>query len=218
MLSRTDPFGPNFKLLGIEYDCRLFMTDAVRSLVGKVRWKLKMLLRAKRFYSLEDLMIQYKQQILSYLEYRTPAIYHATSTVLGRVDRLQGSFLRELGVSSEDALLHFNLAPLSTRRDVALLGLLHRAAIGGGPPQLRALFKRRVGSLRLFDPLEGCEVSLLMGRSIWSLVRVYNKLGSALACCEVKGFQSLLQDRLKSIASKKLNPDSWGKTYSPRCR
>ena len=172
VLSRTDPFGQNFKLLGIEFDCRLFMADAVRSLVGKTRWKIKMLLRGKRFYCLDDLLIQYKQQILSYVEYRTPAIYHATQAVLAQLDCVQDSFLRELGLSSEDALLHFNLAPLSMRRDIALLGVLHRAAIGSGPPQFREFFKRRLGSLRLVDPLEGHSVSLLMRRSIWGLVPI----------------------------------------------
>jgi hypothetical protein len=215
VLSRTDPFGVNFKLLGIEYDCRLCMADAVRSLVGKTRWKLKMLLRAKRFYNLEDLMIQYKQQILSFVEYRTPAVYHATSTVLAQIDRLQGSFLREVGVSCEDALLHFNLAPLSMRRDIALLGLLHRSAIGEGPPQFHELFKRRPGSLRLVDSLQSGNTSLLLRRSIWGLVGVYNKLGNALSCKDVKGFQFLLQERVKRVVTGDLLAD-WAKLYSPR--
>ena len=45
VLSRTDPLGENFRLLGIEFDCRLCMADAVRSLVGKTKWKVKTLLR-----------------------------------------------------------------------------------------------------------------------------------------------------------------------------
>ena len=88
-----------------------------------------MLLRAKIFQSLEDLMVQYKQQRLSFVEYRTPAVYRATSSVLAQLDRLQDSFLREIGLFREEALIHFNLAPLSMRRDIALLGLLHRSAI-----------------------------------------------------------------------------------------
>ena len=215
VLSRTDPFGSNFKLLGIEFDCRLFMADAVRSLVGKVRWKLKMLLRARRYYSVEDLLIQYKQQILSYVEYRTPAIYHATKTVLSQLDRTQDSFLRDLGVSKEDALLHFNLAPLSMRRDIALLGMIHRSAIGIGPPQFHAYFKRRPGSYRLADTTESCAESPLMKRSIWGLVRVYNKLGNALTCCEVKGFQWMLQERAKAVVTKKLDK-GWDTLFSPR--
>ena len=185
------------------------MADAVSSLVGKAKWKLKMLLRAKRFYTLEDLLVQYKQQILSLVEYRTSAVYHATSTVLARLDRLQVTFLRELGVSNEDALLHFNLAPLSMRRDIAMLGLLHRAAIGSGPPQFRELLKRCEGSLRLVDLLEGKDVSLLMQRSIWGLIRTYNKLEGALQCSDVKGFQHMLQELTKWVVSKQLQPGEW---------
>ena len=215
VLSRTDPCGENLKLLGIEFDCQLCMADAVRSLVGKTKWKIKMLLRGKRCFNVEDIMVQYKQQILSFVEYRTPAVYHATSTVLAPLDRLQSSFLREVGVSCEDALLHFNLAPLAMRRDIALLGLLHRSALGEGPPHFHAIFKRRPGSLRLVDRLESGDASLLMKRSIWGLVRVYNKLGNALCCRDVKGFQSLLQERAKSVVRKKLL-ESWIKLYSPR--
>ena len=113
-----------------------------------------------------------------------PALYHATASVLGQLDRTQDSFLRELGIDRAAALMDFNLAPLSMRRDIALLGMLHRAALRDGPPQLREVFKRRAGGWMLVDPLEGQSPSLLMRRSIWELIRVYNELGgsSAVPC------------------------------------
>ena len=160
-------------------------------------------------------MVQYKQQILSYVEYRSAAIYHATSTVLAKIDRLQDKFLRELGMTREAALMDFNLAPLSMRRDIALLGLLHRAAIGEGPMQLRAYFRRRLGSLKLIDALESQRASPLMRRSIWGLVRVYNRLGNALTCSEVKGLQWMLQERTKAVVAKNLTAE-WSTLYSPR--
>ena len=95
--SRKDPFGPNCKLLGIEFYDRLCMAGAVHSLVGKARWKLKMLLRAKRLYTLKDLLEQYKQQILAFIEYRAGAIYHAIATVLRQLHDQQNHFVRELG-------------------------------------------------------------------------------------------------------------------------
>ena len=79
--------------------------------------------------------------MLSYIEYKTAAIYHATQGELSIIDRIQAGFLRELGISENDALLHFNLAPLHTRRDIAMLGVIHRAAIGRAHPQLRVFFK-----------------------------------------------------------------------------
>ena len=215
VLSRSDAFGPDFKLLGVMFDTELAMDVAVRALTGKVKWKLQMLLRSRRSFSTPDLIVQYKQQILSFIEYRTGAIYHAAKAVLVRLDKLQDRFLRELGVSREAALMDFSLAPLSTRRDIALLGLLHRAAIGEGPSHFREHFKRRAGSLKLDDPLANQKVSPLLQRSIWGLVRVYNTLGNAASCGNVKDFQGLLQARLRSIIEKKLLID-WDDLYCPR--
>ena len=51
------------------------------------------------------------------------------------------SFLRKVGISEIDAIVNFKLAPLASRRDIAMLGVIHRAVLGEGPPQLRELFK-----------------------------------------------------------------------------
>jgi hypothetical protein len=215
ILSLREAFGPDFKLLGIIFDCKLEMSNAVRALTGKVKWKVQMLLRSRKSFHTEDMVVQYKQQVLSYIEYRTPAIYHATKTVLNRLDKQQDHFFRELGITKEAALIDFNLAPLSMRRDIALLGLLHRAAIGEGPAHFREYFKRRHGSLKLVDPCAECSVSLLLKRSMWGLVRVYNTLGGTLQCKTVKDFQKHLQDRAKRVVAKKLLVE-WATLYSPR--
>ena len=52
------------------------------------------------------------------------------------VDRVQRILLRELGISEVDALLNFRLAPLPSRRDMAMLGVLHKVTLGLAPPQL----------------------------------------------------------------------------------
>ena len=89
------------------------------------------------------MITQYKQQVLSMVEYRTSAVYHATTTLIRRLDRAQDSFLRQLNVDRDIALLEFNLAPLAMRRDIAMLGILHRDAIGEGPTQFREHFYRK---------------------------------------------------------------------------
>ena len=101
------------------------------------------------------------------------------------------------------------------RRDIALLGVIHRAALGEGPPQFKEYFSRRQGSLRLLDPLEVKNVSLLMRRSIWGLVRVYNTLAGTLQCGSVKDFQKHCQDRAKQVVAKRLLAD-WDTLHSPR--
>ena len=101
------------------------------------------------------------------------------------------------------------------RRDITLLGMIHRSAIGDGPEHFKEYFKRRGGSLRLVDPLEGGSPSKLMRRSTWGLIRVYNTLGGTLQCATVQDFQKHLQDRAKSVVAKKLLVD-WATLYSPR--
>ena len=141
VLSHDDATDGTFRILGIQFDCRLSMHDAICELAQSAKWKLVMILRSRRYYNDAELIGLYKAHVLSFVEYRTAAIYHATNTELQSVDRIQRGFLRDLGVSEADAMIHFNLAPLCTRRDIAMLGVIHRAAIGKGPPQLKQFFR-----------------------------------------------------------------------------
>ena len=42
----------------------------------------------------------YKSKVLSFVEYRTPAVYHAAKTTLAEIDAVQTRFLRERGLSN----------------------------------------------------------------------------------------------------------------------
>ena len=42
-----------------------------------------------------------------------------------------------MGLSERGALEQFELAPLVTRRDIAMLGLVHRTQLGLGPPHFK---------------------------------------------------------------------------------
>ena len=95
----------------------------------------------------------YKSHVLSYLEYRTPARYHAATTHLADIDGLQTSILRNLGITEYDALMAFNLAPLCSRRDMAMLGVIHRTILGKGPPHFKEHFKLKANG-RIADPRE----------------------------------------------------------------
>ena len=106
------------------------MEGAVQKLVNEVRWKVKTLLKSARYHTVAELVTLYKGKVLGYIEYRTPAIYHATDTVLKKLDKVQQHFLRQVGLTEKDALLKWNSVPLATRRDVAMLGLIHRTVIG----------------------------------------------------------------------------------------
>ena len=127
-------------MLGICFDCKLRMDLAVRDVVSQACWELTTILRTRRFHGVSQLVQVYKSKVLSFVEYRTPAVHHAAKTTLAGIDAVQRRFLHECGLSDEEALLHFNLAPLETRRGVAKLGLIHRSVLGGGPRHFADMF------------------------------------------------------------------------------
>ena len=120
-------------------------------------------------------MILYKAHLLSFLEYRTPAIYHATRAILRRLDIVQTQFLKDIGVDEVTALNKFHLAPLTTRRDIAMLGLIHRTAMGKGPAQFEEFFKRDPHSKLLHDPRNDSNAPISK-RSALGLVAIYKML------------------------------------------
>jgi hypothetical protein len=216
ILSLTEPIGNTFRLLGICFDGALDMCSTVGELVADAGWKLRTLIRTRRYYNDADLIMLYKTHLLSYIEYRTAAIYHARRDVLSKLDEVQTRFLRDVGVSEVEALMEFNLAPLALRRDIAMLGMLHRAKLGLGPPQLRELFKLKPGGYQIQDVYEDSGKSPLIRRSAWGLVAVYNRLGSgAQSILKVSDFQGYLQERVKKLIAGG-NGDRWQCSYSPR--
>ena len=203
------------------------MTSAIDELVRGITWRLRALRRGRRYYSTYDLLRQYKARVLSYAEHRTAALYHATDSALHRLDSLQTRFLRELGVSETDALLTHNLAPLAARRDIAMLGVIHRATLQKGPPQLHRFFRRAAElpfertradaarhSRHLEDPRQGRFLEILK-RSALGLVAIYNLLPAEVVLeTDVSRFQGQLQLLLKGAATAR-HP-RWRRLFSPR--
>ena len=169
------------------------MRDAVAEMVTDAAWKIASIVRSARFFTDGELVNLYKSKLLSYFEYRTAAIYHACDTVLAPLNQFQNRCLRELGISVEDALFHFNLAPLQSRRDMAMLGLLHRTALGKGPEHFQAFFKLSIAerhshstrsgskqhSRQLLDIRKGHYLEIER-RSALGLIWVYNRLPVAI--------------------------------------
>jgi hypothetical protein len=217
ILSLSDSVGQTFRLLGVLFDGSLVMDEAVDELVTEAGWKLRTLFRTQRYYTDAELILLYKAQLLSFIEYRTAAIYHCTRSILKKVDAIQTRFLRNAGVDEVTALLQFNLAPLSMRRDIAMLGMVHRAALGEGPPQIKRLIRKAPGGFQVLDPYNGRTTPPVVRRSVWGLLPVYNRLGSgAQSILTVKDFQFLLQERVKTLITKGMVGEDWASMYSPR--
>ena len=147
-------------------------------------------------------------------------MYHAAKTTLAGIDAVQRRFLRECGLSDEETLLHFNLVPVETRRDIAMLGLIHRSVLEGGPRHLANMFLPSPPSAsqkhdkQLLTQRSPRNLQIL-SRSALGLVDVYNLLPAQVVCQKsVASMQHELQALLKFRVR---NGDSyWLHTFSPR--
>ena len=143
-------------------------------------------------------------------------MYHAAPSVEAVVDIVQSDFLEALGISERQALSEFHLAPLNVRRDIAMLGLLHKCALGTAPRPLLDTFPRSSSSLfhygfvrpahlhnrQLHDPVGPSSPKLLL-RSIFGLINIYNILPEEVVDSEdVKIFQRRLQRLVRQAAAQ----------------
>ena len=164
------------------------------------------ILRTRAYYSIAELIHQFKAHVWSIIEYYTPCVYHAGITLLRKLDIVQERFLDALDISEEEALICHAMAPLSTRRDIAILGLLHKCNLGLAHRSLCELFyrdphpPRRNTTLfpplherRLFDEHVFSNFPSLFHNSIFAQIRIYNLLSPAIANHDnVHEFQSAL--------------------------
>ena len=221
--------GEDFKILGVIFDGALRMRTAARNIATEAGWRLQRLLKARRFFTIPELVRLYKAQILSYIESSTPGIYHAATSVLSCVDRVQGRFLREIGLNELQALTDWKLAPLCSRRDMAMLGALHKLNLGRAPQQLCDLFPlvgapreishlpllrrlRQLHNRQLFTHCKHDSTEVMKG-SVFGLVHCYNALPqSVVDLPSVKLFQRSLQQALLSFARS--GAEDWPKLFS----
>ena len=227
VLDRWEPEGEGFGLLGVEFEENLAMEREVQELADRCHWKLRALLRSKRFFTEGQVVQQYKTHILPFVEHSTPAVHHGSSTLLDGLDRIQRTLLKRLDLTEEEALKKYHLAPLSVRRDVAMLGVVRRTVLNKGPvhfkrwffPAERAhTFPTRLQGAKhgrqLHDYLDGTH-SALLRRSALGLPRVYNSLPAEVVGLQtVKEFQRALQTLVREAVQR--GDENWRTCLSPR--
>ena len=115
------------------------------------------------------------------------------------LERLQRWFLRELHCNEEYAFVHFNFAPPVLRRDIGLLGLLHKRVLGLAHPAYDRLFPFHHEywnghSKQIYSHTAECTFQWVMfNRSIFGLASIYNKLPQWLVDTDtIKDFQRTL--------------------------
>ena len=154
--------------------------------------------------------------------------FYASNTLLDRVDQVQRNFLSKLGLTDQQAFLDFNFAPTALRRNVAVLGLLHKRVLGQSHRTLEELlpfYSQRFDSPRGFGHtkqlygqwLEATHHRRLFGNSIFQMVDIYNNLPQYVVdTLSVSAFQHLLTNKARERCSH--NDPLWALSFSRRCR
>jgi hypothetical protein len=170
----------------------------------------------------------YKAHVLPYAERSTPAIFHACPSTLRLIDDTQGQFLLAASISEEDALLQFNLAPLSTRRHLSMLTLLHHIRLGIAPSSLAELLPLAKSTILNFMPSSrsrhayqfenrvGPGSPAIFTRSIFAMTGVYNDLPEwVVECKNANIFQKRCQTLIKDAAEQ--GRENWQTIFQPSC-
>jgi hypothetical protein len=131
--------GESFKLLGYMIDTDLRMKSAIDQLLAKIRPKITAILRTRAYYSLSQFVTQFKTHIWGLMEAHSGGIFHACSTLLVKIDYAQNRFLHELNLSHDRAFLEFNFTPPSFRRNIGILGLMHKRVLSKCDPTYQRL-------------------------------------------------------------------------------
>lgn len=225
LIRRHRAIGPDFRLLGIEFDPPLLMHKGVRKIATEAGWRVSALLRPRKFFKVPELMRLYKAHVLSFVESGFIGYFHASDSVLSCLDSVQRRFLRELNLSDEEALLRFRLAPLRLRREIGILGFLHRINLRQTSAQIAELFPRigrratpmynfraQFHDKQLLDRVDNYSSSVFR-RSIFGMVSCYNALPQQFVeATTVKAFQNQLQ---KAVTRRVLDKyDGWREIFS----
>ena len=218
--------GDPFKLLGLLVDCKLIMLNAVEKILSQVRPKVQAILRTRKFYDNKQLIGQFKTHVWGLLECHNGGIFHAASYILSKIDDVHYNFLEKIGVSAEEAFLNYNFAPPTLRRDIGILGLLHKRVLGLGHPIFQQLFPFIVDvggdhlyaghDKQLHSHLSEANFQLSMFcRSIFGMTYVYNLLSQDIVNCEkVSAFQTSLTKHARKLCES--GDPNWSLCFSCR--
>ena len=143
--------------------------------------------------------MQYKTHVWNIREYQNGTIMHAAPSALAKLDDMQRSFVNKIHLTEEVAFLDFNFAPPCLRRDIGILGFLHKRVLDKCHVAIKRLLpfitpQPMWHDKQLQSHLDSCIARpLLFQRSLFGMVAVYNRLSQDMIdCTSVPQFQSML--------------------------
>ena len=222
----TEHSGESFRLLGLMIDLDLRMHTAIDQLLSKIRPKTTAILRMRGYYAVPDIINQYKTHVWGLVESHCGGYFHAATSLLDKVGQVQSNFLHKLNISEREAFLEFNFAPTILRRNIGILGLIHKRVLGLCHPSFEALLpwygqrfpeSRGLGhSKQLYG--HSCEINFnraLFGRSIFAMIDIYNNLPQGVVDIgSVASFQSTLTSIAKERCKQNMN--DWHLSFNRR--
>jgi len=184
ILHPSECHGEAFKLLGCMMDINLRMHSAIDQVLSKIRPKITAILRTRGYYATPDLILQFKTHIWSLIEGNMGGYFHAAASLLEKIDDVQNRFIRDLGFSTDEAFLTFNFPPPSLRRNIGILGLLHKRVLGKCHPSFETLLPwqsdqvhaeggQRHSKQLYGHNMESTHHQAIFNRSIFSMVDIY---------------------------------------------
>ena len=160
------------------------------------------------------------------METHNGGIFHASDTLLHRLDSAQHHFLIEIDMHTATAFTDHNFAPPTLRRNIGILGLLHKRVLGKCHPIFQKLLpfhsdvfgwiRAEEHNKQLYNHiLEVHYQQALHRRSVFGMVTQYNKLPQNVVDCDsVSKFQHYL-----TLMARKRCQDGdadWMHTFSCR--
>ena len=213
ILDPRDGYGDDFKMLGRTVDKQLLMKACIDKLYNEAIPKARRILRAQRFFSTSDLIMQFKAHVWGIIESAVPRIYHAVPSLSAKIDGIQTSFIVHLNITEKKAFLMCGMAPLLLRRDIGMLGVLFKCAHLIAHPDMLELFRRTPAgaparhNTRLLSRRHDLQLEMLtdgyacaaVSRSLFGFVKVWKALPAfALECKSVSAFQSWLTSQSRA--------------------
>ena len=142
------------------------------------------------------------------MEANNGGIFHSATSWLDKVDDAQRRFLREIDMTESQAFLRHNFASPTLRRNIGILGMLHKRTLGLCHPVMEELlptWQQRFGHQRADKHSKQIYGSLLeiqwqrglYDRSIFAMCGTYNDLPQYVVDAPTV---SLFQKHLTQIA------------------
>ena len=122
--------GMDFRVLGSLIDVKFSMSPAVQDILDRARPKTKSFLHTRGIYNQTQMLDQYKTHVWDLIKYHNVVLLHACASQLQRIDSMQRGYVQELNLTEGSVFIHYNFAPPCLRRDIGLLGFLHKRTLG----------------------------------------------------------------------------------------